>query len=287
VDRDAVIEVEDGRTIGYADFGRPDDRPVVWCHGGPGCRSGPRYIASAAIEAGVRLIGIDRPGYGLSTPRPGRSIADWAHDALAVADHLGVDRFATIGLSTGGPYALAVAALAPERVLGVVACCAITDMRCRPARDTMSRPHALAVWEAPDREQAIAAAIASHGVDGTRIVASADGPTLGASDQAMLRQLWGQQWIAALPTMFAHGVEGYTDDRIADRDGWGSFDVARITCPVIVLHGTDDVIADPVHARHTASIVPGSQLRLVSGAGHFSIEDHLVETLTDVLAATV
>jgi pimeloyl-ACP methyl ester carboxylesterase len=203
-------------------------------------------------------------------------------DALAVADHLSIDHFATIGLSTGGAYGLAVAALAADRVTGAVACCSITDMRYDPARNTMSRPHALAVWEAGDRDAAMAAAEASHGIDGTKIIESADGPPLPPSDQAMLQHPWGQHWMAALPDMFAHGVEGYTDDRLADGHGWTTFNVADISCPVIVLHGGADVIADPIHARHTAAIVPNAELRIVPGAGHFSIEDHIVPALIDL-----
>ncbi len=146
----------------------------------------------------------------------------------------------------------------------------------------MSRPHALAVWDAGDRSAAMVAAEASHGIDGTKIIESADGPPLPPSDQAMLQHPWGQRWITTLPDMFAHGVEGYTDDRLADGDGWTTFDVADIACPVIVLHGSADVIANPIHARHTASIVPDAQLRIVPGAGHFSIEDHIVPALADL-----
>jgi pimeloyl-ACP methyl ester carboxylesterase len=101
-----------------------------------------------ASEAGLRIIGIDRPGYGLSTPQPGRTIAGWVPEALAVADHLGIGQFAAVGISTGGAYALALAALAPARVLGVVACCSMTDMRWPEGRATMSWPHVQAVWEA-------------------------------------------------------------------------------------------------------------------------------------------
>ncbi len=277
-----TVQLPDGRTVGFADFGDSGQTAVLWCHGGPGCRLGPAYSAARATDQGFRLIGIDRPGYGLSTPQPGRGIADWLVDALAVVGQLGIDRFITIGLSTGGSYALALAALAPERVIGVVACCSITDMRHLPARDTMSRPHALAVWDATDRQTAMAAAEASHGIDGTKIIESAAGPALPPSDQAMLQQPWGRQWIAALPDMFAHGVEGYTDDRLADAGGWTTFSVADIACPVIVLHGSADVIADPIHARHTASIVANADLRIVPGAGHFSIEDHIVPTLVDL-----
>lgn len=279
---DGTIQLTDGRIVGFADFGNPDQTAVLWCHGGPGCRLGPAYLAPAARDEEIRLIGIDRPGYGLSSPQPGRSIADWVTDALAVADHLDIDIFATIGLSTGGAYALALAALAPDRVTGAVACCSITDMRHRPARTTMSRPHALAVWEASDRDAAMAAAEASHGIDGTKIIESADGPPLPPSDQAMLQHPWGEHWMAATAEVFAHGIQGYTDDRLADRDGWTTFDVADIACPVIVLHGSADVIADPVHARHTASIVANAELRIVPGAGHFSIEDHIIPALIDL-----
>ncbi len=272
----------DRRIVGFADFGNPGHTAVLWCHGGPGCRLGPAYVAPAAVDEGIRLIGIDRPGYGLSIPQPGRGISDWVEDALAVADHLGIDSFATIGLSTGGAYALAVAALAADRVTGAVVCCSMTDMRHVPARNTMSRPHALAVWEAGDRDAAMAAAEASHGIDGTKIIESADGPALPPTDQAMLQDLWGQHWMAALPEMFAHGVEGYTDDRLADGDGWTTFNVNDIACPVIVLHGSADVIADPIHARHTSSIVANAELHIVPGAGHFSIEDHIIPTLTDL-----
>ncbi len=117
------IRLADGRTVGFADYGTPAAAAVLWCHGGPGSRVEPAYLAAQATQAGLRIIGIDRPGYGLSTPRPGRTIAGCVSEALAVADYLGIGQFAAVGTSTGGAYALALAALAPGRVLGVVACC--------------------------------------------------------------------------------------------------------------------------------------------------------------------
>lgn len=282
---DRTIRLASGRTVGFADHGRPGDTAVIWCHGGPGSRLEPAYVAPVAVAAGLRLVGIDRPGYGLSTPEPGRTVGGWVPEALAVADHLGIDRFVTVGISTGGAFALAVAALAPDRVLGVVPCCSLTDMRCQPARATVSRPHAHAVWDAPDRASAMAAAVESHGVDGSKIVQSAEGPPLPPSDLAMLiDHPWGRQWLASVPAMFAQGLAGYTDDRLADGPGWVTFDVADITCPVIVLHGAADVIADAVNARHTAAIVPGAELRVVDDLGHFSIQDRLVPAILDVLA---
>jgi pimeloyl-ACP methyl ester carboxylesterase len=285
---DQTIRLTSGRTVGFADHGRPGDTAVIWCHGGPGSRLEPAYVAPTAVDAGLRIVGIDRPGYGLSTPEPGRTIGGWVPEALAVADRLGIDQFVTVGTSTGGAFALAVAALAPERVLGVVPCCSMTDMRYQPARATVSRPHAHAVWDAPDRDSAIAAAVESHGIDGSKIIESAEGPPLPPSDLAMLvDHPWGRHWIAAVPAMFAQGLEGYTDDRLADGPGWITFDVADIRCPVIVLHGAADVIADPIHARHTAAIVPGAELRIFDDLGHFSIEDQLVPAIVDTLARRV
>ena len=84
----ATLTMPDGRTVGYADFGPADGTPVIWCHGGPGSRLEPMQVAPEAAAAGFRMIGVDRPGYGLSTPRPGRSIADWVPDGLAVLDAL-------------------------------------------------------------------------------------------------------------------------------------------------------------------------------------------------------
>lgn len=285
---DGIIEGSAGRRVAFTDF-RPaaaDVDAVLWCHGGPGSRREPSYVAESAAAAGLRVVGVDRPGYGGSDPQPGRTIAGWVPDALAVMDGLGIGRFFAVGVSTGGAYALALAAVAPDRVRGVVACGAITDMRDRIARAAMSRPHAHAVWDAADRDAAIAAAVESHGRDGSRIVSAAEGTPLAPSDQTMLRSRWGRLWMENVPVIFAHGLEGYADDRIADGGGWTSFDVSAIRCPVIVLHGADDVIAEVVHARHNAEIVPGAELRLLDGVGHFSIQDHIVPTLVDLQALT-
>ena len=211
----------------------------------------------------------------MSTYRPCSSspkLSPASSSNLAANNPLDLERFELVSISTGGGFALAVAAQAPERVSGAVICCSMTDMRHEPARSLMSRPHDHAVWDAPDRDRALAAAIASHGIDGSKIIESAEGPPLAPSDLAMLNSPWGRHFMAAMPTMFAHGVQGYTDDRLADNHGWTAFNVADIVCPVIVLHGTADVMVDPLNARRTAAIVPGARLRLIEGLGHFSIE---------------
>jgi pimeloyl-ACP methyl ester carboxylesterase len=281
---DGTVAVEGGRTVAFHDFGPAWGTPVLWCHGGPGSRLEAAPLHGAAGDAGLRLVGVDRPGYGSSTPQPGRTIAGWVSDALAVADRLGIDEFVTVGVSTGGAYALATAALQPDRVIGVVAVCSMTDMSWAPARATMSPPHTHAVWDAPDRDAAIAASVDAHGVGGSKMTGGGLTGALAPSDAALFADpAWMQPTMAAFPEMFRFGLEGYADDRIADGDGWTGFDVASIRCPVTVLHGGSDRMVDTIHAKHTASLIPTATLVILDDLGHFSIEPEIVPAIDRLL----
>lgn len=283
---DDVIELADGRTLGFVDYGPADGVPVLWCHGGPGSRFEPAQVAEVAGGMGQRIIGFDRPGYGLSTPRPGRSIEACVPDTLALADHLELDSFYIVGVSTGGAYALSTAAIAPDRVRGVIACCALTDMRDEEAKKTMIEGAIADIWNSTSRDDAIAVAENQFGSDGTKMLDAAGENPLAEADMAMFADpafLGGM--IQGLQPMFAWGVQGYADDRLADGPGWGGFDVKAITCPVIVLHGEADTICPVINAHTTADLVPGAELHLTTNDGHFSIVGHVPEVLAEMLSA--
>ena len=115
---DATITLADGRTLAYCEWGNPTGSPVMLVHGGPGSRLlCPDEDATAV--AGVRLLTVDRPGYGGSGPRPDPTLLGWADDVQALADRLGLDRFAMVGWSAGGGYALACAVRMPGRISAV------------------------------------------------------------------------------------------------------------------------------------------------------------------------
>ena len=279
---DHEVHAADGRTICFADYGRTSDIPVVWCHGGPGSRHEPAGALAQATDAGFRLIGIDRPGYGGSTPQPGRSIGDWPADALMVADCLHVHHFFIVGVSTGGAYALATAAAAPDRVRGVVACCALTDM-CWGVDHAMLTGNAAEIWNCKDRDAAMTIAVADFGEDGGRMMQGDLGETLAPTDLALL----SDPAVAARfadNTPFAQGVVGYADDRLADgpRYGWSSFDIRSVSAPVVVVHGEDDRIVPVAHAHNTAAVVPGSTLRTYADHGHLSIVAEVVPALREL-----
>jgi pimeloyl-ACP methyl ester carboxylesterase len=83
--------------------------------------------------------------------------------------------------------------------------------------------------------------------------------------------------------MFAQGLEGYTDDRLADGPGWVTFDVTAIQCPVTVLHGGSDRVVDVIHAHHTAELVPNAELVIFDDLGHFSITTKVVPAISNLL----
>lgn len=113
------IAVTESRQIGFAEFGHPQGRAVFWLHGTPGARRQiPAEARAFAEQQKIRLIGIDRPGIGSSTPHQYENVRAFADDLAVIADTLGIDRMAVVGLSGGGPYALACAAAMPERVVG-------------------------------------------------------------------------------------------------------------------------------------------------------------------------
>ncbi len=112
------IVLKDGRQLGVAEFGCADGLPVLWFHGSPGARRQIPFAARAFAEQhGIRLLGIERPGIGLSTPHLNHSVADWAGDIKQLVDDKRLQRFGLVGLSGGGPYLLATAHALPEQVI--------------------------------------------------------------------------------------------------------------------------------------------------------------------------
>src|SRR5207253_2336883 len=117
---EGTIRVRQGRQMGIAEFGPPDGQAVIWFHGTPGARRQiPEEARLIAAAEGIRVIGVDRPGVGLSTGHLYDALVDIVPDIEIVADRLGIERFATVGLSGGGPYALAAAHELPDRVPAV------------------------------------------------------------------------------------------------------------------------------------------------------------------------
>ena len=108
---DQTILLQDGRRLGYDEYGPPDGKPLFYFHGTPSSRKDWPALGNQGLpeKLGVRVIVADRPGMGLSDFQPERRIADWPADVVALADTLELERFSVLGYSGGGPYAVACA----------------------------------------------------------------------------------------------------------------------------------------------------------------------------------
>ncbi|MFT7141279.1 MAG: pimeloyl-ACP methyl ester carboxylesterase [Candidatus Azotimanducaceae bacterium] len=284
---DYEIQAEDGRAISFADFGKPGDIAVLCCHGGPGSRMEMKASAEEANSAGFRLIGVDRPGYGKSTALPGRSISDWTKDALAIADHLGLHKFMTLGNSTGGSYALAIASVAPDRVLGVMVGCGMSDMHWANTVEEARMPASGSIWRATNRDEYLTIASDQFGEHGEKMLEPAPDapPMLSPPDLALVSDpAYGANDPDNEP--FRQGVVGYADDRIADgpQTGWSSFDINKVVCPVMIIHGEQDWIVPISHAYHTASLLENALIKTFPEHGHLSLGTEIVGALVELLA---
>lgn len=265
---DRTFERPDGRTVAYTDLGDGGGRPVLFFHGAPSSRLALVAIDDDLAAAHVRVLAPDRAAFGGSSPHPGRSIADAVDDAAALATELGLDRFAVAGHSSGGPYAVAAAALLGDRVAGAVVAAGVTDMSWTGARQGYVDVE-LDLMDQPDEDAATAEATRRFGADGGGFLGDS-GFAMPAPDVALLDDpTEGAAELNDVIEAFRQGVAGYAQDVWLTGQPW-PFDPSTIAVPTHVLHGELDTLVPMAHSRHTADLVPGATLEVIPGAGHLS-----------------
>lgn len=234
--------------------------PVVLWHGGTPNTGEP---PAPWLSPDTRWIGVDRPGYGRSPRRRGRTVADVVQDVRAVLDHLGIATCATVGHSGGASHALACAALLPDRITHCLAVSGIAPYD-GPAWFEGFGPHSLATLSAATKgslaKEEFEAAGGTGGVDFT------------ADDWATLEGPWG--WFGAVvQEASAGGPGGLADDDLAHVNPWG-FSPADITVPVRIVHGEADRVVPVQHAHRLAALIPHAELSTVPSASHLSVLPH-------------
>lgn len=281
-----LIPTPDGRTLCVALWGPADGVPVACLHGTPGSRLN-RYPSEAALtEAGVRLITYDRPGYGNSTPLPGREVASVAADVVTLSEALRIDRLPVLGYSGGAPHALACAALLPDLVPRAAAVAGIApydaaglDWLAGQLPDNVEEFHAAAAGR--DRLEALLAPAAAAVVANPDSLLDAD--PLPQPDQAALRRPdVGGAMAAAMAEGLRSGAAGWVDDDLAFVRPWG-FDPAAIETPIGIWHGALDVFAPATHASWLADVIAGAEYHLSADDGHLSLQRYLPAVLAWLL----
>jgi pimeloyl-ACP methyl ester carboxylesterase len=265
------IERPDGRTVAVRVQGPEDGPVVVLCQPAPGSRVlDPDPGATTA--AGVRLVSLDRPGYGRSTPVPGGavpSIPGAADDVAAALEHLGIGRAAVAGWSAGGRIALALAARRPELVSAVAVAATPAPQEDVP----WIPPEHLALLDSLRGDPGAATGVLTGVFAEMAAMPPEEAAALvsgGPADEAVLAADPGlrDRLAAMLAEAMAQGAVGMAADIVSYTIvDWG-FDPAAVAAPTTLVYGDADAVAGPAHGEWYASRVPGADLRVVAGAGH-------------------
>jgi pimeloyl-ACP methyl ester carboxylesterase len=257
---DIDLLLADGRTLGAHDTGRdPNAFALFWHSGSPHTGALLPPIVAAAEARAIRVVSYARPSYGGSTPQPGRNVASAAGDVAAIADALGIGRFAVMGASGGGPHALACTALLPDRVFA-----AVTFAGVAPFADTFDWFGGMA---APG---ALRAARQGRGARARFAESDEFDPnSFTPADWAALNGEWAPLGADAGRAGEA-GPDGLIDDDVAFATEWG-FDPGRIVAPVLLVQGGEDRVIPRPHTEYLLSVVPTAELWLRPRDGHVSV----------------
>ncbi|HWJ83357.1 MAG TPA: alpha/beta hydrolase [Nocardioides sp.] len=265
------LTLADGRVLEHLTFGAPEGAPVVLFPGTPATAAGGAVVAEAAAAAGVRLIATSRPGYGRSTTSPPGLVAV-ARDTVELLDALGVARVGVHGISGGGPYALALAAAAPERVDRVVVSAGpgshldlggLSETEAAAVRLSQAGDHddAARLLHPEAAEQFGDAASMSLADFRARHFPAGPPPDSWFADRPGPFELFVADMHRAVQR-----PDGYVRDNLSWCGPW-DVDLAAITCPVLLAYGRDDPTVPAAHGEWLAARLPHAELQLHPG-GH-------------------
>jgi pimeloyl-ACP methyl ester carboxylesterase len=268
-----VIRCDDGRRLGCVEYGEPSGPALLYFHGHPGSRLEARFLAHAARLAGLRLIGVDRPGLGLSDYQPRRRLSDWSDDVAQVIDRLGLQRVAIIGHSAGTPYALDCAYRLPGRVMACAVVSGVGEM------GPLIRM--LALW----MPWLLLLTTRRRFANQLRAQRSLKRASRGwpEPDQRALREPGVADLLAeSLAEAFRQGVKGAAQDGSLLGRRWTT-PLDKISCPVHLWHGEQDSQVPISAAQALADRLPHGTRRWCPDDGHISTIVNQAEAIVAAL----
>ena len=270
------VVLPDGRRLGYAEYGAPNGTPVLFFHGAPGSRHIHADMADIAARRNVRLIAVERPGYGLSDAQAGRTLLSFADDVAVLVDILGLEKFALIGFSMGSIYALACAYQLEHRISGLALAGALAPLDAPGVTKDLS-PAAGGLYALAQTDQLE-----------LRSTFAAIAPTNAALMAAMTASVceWDKSVLLARHSEFEteyaetlrSGIEGMASDFVLASQSWG-FPLEGIKTGSHLWIGTADCNAPPAMTTYIASTLPNSQTTILQDEGHCALYAHWDEIL--------
>ena len=278
------IELRDGRSLGYAEYGTPDGKPVFYFHGFPSSRiDWPLFDTdSVAARLNVRIIAADRPGYGLSDFKRGRTILDWPDDVIELANALQVDRFAVLGISGGGPYALACAHMIPGRLTTTAIVCGMGPSEAPEARDgtAMLLPGKSSLM----RKLLLMLMAMSFRRNPDRFLSQMK-DAVAEPDKLLLAQpKVVQTFIYSMREAFRSGTRGASWDAVLYKRPWG-YQLQDISMQIHLWHGELDTQVPVSVGQYVANAVPDCRAKFFPNEAHLSLAHNHIEEVLSILVA--
>jgi pimeloyl-ACP methyl ester carboxylesterase len=271
-----TVGTEDGRGLEVLRSGPADAYPLLWFGGTPTEASGIPHVTRAVTEKGWQLVSYCRPGYAGSTVQPDRAVADAATDTVAVLEHLGLNRFVTLGWSGGGPHALACAALLPGRCAAAATLGSVApyDADGLDWLDGMAPENHEEFGAAAESMRALTTYLEEQAsglanVTGDEVTAALGGLVSEVDRSALIGEL-ANSVAATMRRAVSAGIAGWRDDDLAFVKDWG-FDPSAITTPVSIWQGRQDRMVPFTHGQWLAAHIPGARLHLEPDQGHLSL----------------
>jgi pimeloyl-ACP methyl ester carboxylesterase len=284
-----LVDLPGGRRLEVEVAGPVDGLPLVFHYGTPGAPLTYPPIVDAATRHGLRTVLYGRPGYGASTPQPGRTVADAAADTAAILDALGAGTFVALGWSGGGPHALACAALLPGRCLAAATVASVApygspglDWLAGMGTDNLEEFAAALAGEAELTRYLEAQAAALTAVPAADL-ADALGDLVSEVDRAQLTGEFADFLARSFQAAVATGIDGWRDDDLAFIRGWGFEPDAR-RVPVTIWQGDQDRMVPYAHGQWLAEHVPGATARFHPGEGHLSMLGSFEKIVNELVA---
>ncbi len=278
------VTLPDGRELAYEEYGDPTGFPVLSCHGGLSSRLDAAPAHEAAVAKGVRLVSPDRPGMGLSTFQPGRRLTDWPADVEGLVESLGIDRFAVMGWSAGGPYAAVCAAKMGGRVTAAALLSSAVPLDLYgTTRGLTAEDRVLTALSR--RAPWLAGAVMKVSIvnAGNARLLRAAMRTFPPADRSILAE-WGPPDLALafVREALRQGAEGCVLDYRIFGDPWG-FSLEEIKVPVQIWEGSDDRTGPPGYRAFLQRHIAGATVSVVPGEGHLSLLPHQAPAIFDAL----
>lgn len=281
---DLVVRLQDGRPVGYCEYGAEGGLPVIALHGTPGSRRKYGLADAEARRIGLRIISVDRWGYGLTAWPKGRfELRDYASDIEEFADALGLQKFGVVGISGGGPFAAVIAALLPERVSALALVAPVSPLSEPHERVGVSPFHRFAFRVLPRLPGAVPFVFSYFRLAlfvappvAIRTMASRAGRT---DRKVLLRKETSRDLVTTFRAGLAKGVKGAAIDMRCFSRGW-NIDLSAIACPARMWIGDKDRNVPVSAAKRLASSVAQMDVIEDADAGHFWVIEHHPEVLS-------